>query len=63
MIIGGLFKFSVGLTGLSLAVLILVWGLVKKDNKKIKRAVVIFIATWVVLLLIALAELVLVIES
>ncbi|HTH55307.1 MAG TPA: hypothetical protein VL728_04635 [Cyclobacteriaceae bacterium] len=63
MILGGLFKFSVGLIGLSLAVLILVWGLVKKDNKKIKRAVVIFISTWVALLLIALAELVFVIES
>lgn len=63
MIIGGLFKFSVGLIGLSLAVLILVWGLLKKDNKKIKRAVVIFIGTWVILLIIALAELVFVIES
>jgi hypothetical protein len=63
MIIGGIFKFSVGLIGLSLAVLILVWGLVKKDNKKIRRAAVIFIATWIVLLVIALAELVFVIES
>jgi len=63
MIVGGIFKFSIGLIGLSLAILILVWGLVKKDNKKIKRAVVIFIATWIILLIIALAELVLVIES
>ena len=63
MIIGGLFKFSVGLIGLSFAVLILVWGLVKKDNKKIRRAAVIFIATWIALLLIALGELVFVIES
>lgn len=63
MIIGGLFKFSVGLVGLSLAVLILVWGLVKKDNQKIKRAAVIFMATWIILLLIALAELFFVIES
>jgi hypothetical protein len=63
MILGGVFKFSVGLVGLSLAVLVLVWGLVKKDNQKIKRAAVIFIATWVVLLLIALAEIFLVIEK
>lgn len=63
MITGGLFKFSVGLIGLSLAVLVLVWGVVKKDNKKIKRAAVIFIATWIILLLIALAELTFVIES
>lgn len=63
MIMGGVFKFSVGLIGLSLAVLILVWGLVKKDNKKIKRAVVIFIITWAILLLIALGELFFVIES
>jgi len=63
MIIGGLFKFSIGLIGLSVAILVLVWGLVKKDNKKIKRAAVIFIATWIGLLLIALAELVFVIES
>ena len=63
MIIGGLFKFSVGLIGISLAVLILVWGLMKKDNKKIKRAAVIFIVTWILLLLIALAELFFVIES
>ena len=57
MIIGGLFKFSIGLVGISLAVLILVWGLIKKDNKKIKRAAVVFIVTWVLLLLIALIEL------
>ncbi len=57
MITSDIFKFSIGLIGLSLAVLILVWGLIKKDNKKIKRAVIVFIATWVLLLLIALAEL------
>lgn len=58
MIFGGVFKFSVGLIGISLAILVLVWGLVKKDNKKIRRAAVIFIITWVLLLLVALAELV-----
>ena len=57
MIFGGVFKFSVGLIGISLAILVLVWGLVKKDNKKIRRAAVIFIVTWVLLLLVALAEL------
>ncbi len=57
MVIGGLLKFSIGLIGLSLAILILAWGLIKKDNKKIKRAVVIFIGTWILLLLIALIEL------
>ena len=62
VIIGGMFKFSIGLVGLSLAVLILVWGLVKKDNKKIKRAVIIFVITWMLLLLIALAELFISIE-
>lgn len=62
MLIGGLFKFAIGLIGLSTAVLILVWGLVKKDNKKIRRAAVIFIATWIALLMIALAELLFVIE-
>ena len=57
MVIGGLLKFSIGLTGLSLAILFLVWGLVKKENKKIKRAAAIFLITWVALLLIALIEL------
>ena len=57
MVIGGLLKFSIGLIGLSLAILVLVLGLIKKDNKKIKRAAVIFLITWVVLLLIALIEL------
>ena len=58
MITSGIFKFSIGLIGLSLAVLILVWGLIQKDSKKIKRAVIVFIATWVLLLLVALAELI-----
>ncbi|MBI1770324.1 MAG: hypothetical protein HY015_04430 [Bacteroidetes bacterium] len=58
MITGGIFKFSIGLIGLSLAILILVWGLIKKDNKKIKRAAIVFIVTWVLLLLIALIELI-----
>ena len=57
MVIGGLLKFSIGLIGLSVAILVLVWGLIKKDNKKIKRAVVIFLITWVALLLVALVEL------
>ena len=57
MVIGGLLKFSIGLIGLSLAILVLVWGLIKKDNKKIKRAAVIFLITWGALLLIALVEL------
>ena len=60
MIHTGIFKFVLGLIGMSLAVLILIWGLVKKDNKKIKRAVTIFIITWVALLLVALIELILV---
>ena len=57
MVIGSLLKFSIGLIGLSLAILVLVWGLIKKDNKKIKRAAVIFLITWATLLLIALVEL------
>jgi len=60
MIHTGIFKFAIGLIGMSLAILILIWGLVKKDNKKIKRAAIIFIITWVALLLAALVELVLV---
>jgi uncharacterized membrane protein YecN with MAPEG domain len=57
MVIGGLLKFTIGLIGLSIAIIVLVWGLIKKDNKKIKRAAVIFLITWVALLLIALIEL------
>jgi len=60
MIHTGIFKFVIGLIGMSLTVLILIWGLVKKDNKKIKRAVMVFIATWIALLLVALTELILV---
>jgi hypothetical protein len=60
MIHTGIFKFAIGLIGMSLALLSLIWGLVKKDNKKIKRAVMVFIITWVALLLAALIELVLV---
>lgn len=59
MIHTGIFKFAIGLIGMSLAVLILIWGLVKKDNKKIKRAVTLFIGTWIALLLIALVEIIL----
>lgn len=56
MEIGSLLKFSIGLVGLSIALLILIWGFVKKDNSKIKRAALIFIGTWVILLLIGLLE-------
>lgn len=56
MIVGGLLKFSIGLIGLSVALLILIWGFVKKDNSKIKRAAVIFIGTWAILLVIGLLE-------
>ena len=56
MVIGGVLKFSIGLIGLSIALLILIWGFVKKDNSKIKRAAFIFIGTWIILLLIGLTE-------
>ncbi|MBS1682045.1 MAG: hypothetical protein JST48_10050 [Bacteroidetes bacterium] len=49
-------KFAIGLIGLSVTVLILVWGLIKKDSQKIKRAAVIFIITWIILLLVGLLE-------
>jgi hypothetical protein len=60
MIHTGIFKFAIGLIGMSLALLSLVWGLVKKDNKKIKRAVMVFVITWIALLLIALIEIIIV---
>ncbi len=56
MITGGILKFSIGLIGLSLTLLILTWGLIKKDNAKIKRAVMIFAFTWILLLLIGVIE-------
>jgi hypothetical protein len=56
MIAGGILKFAVALIGLSVTLLILILGLVKKDNSKIKRAVVIFAWTWVLLLLIGAIE-------
>ncbi len=56
MIIGGILKFAIGLIGLSATLSILIWGLVKKDNKKIKRAAVVFVFTWVLLLLIGAIE-------
>jgi hypothetical protein len=56
MEVGGLLKFSIGLIGLSIALLILIWGFVKKDNSKIKRAVKVFVGTWIILLLIGLTE-------
>lgn len=56
MITGGILKFSIGLIGLSLTLLILTWGLIKKDNAKIKRAVIIFAFTWILLLLIGVIE-------
>jgi hypothetical protein len=53
---GGNLKFAIGLIGLSIALLILIWGFVIKDNGKIKRAAMIFVGTWIALLLIGLIE-------
>ncbi len=56
MITGGILKFTIALIGLSITLLILIWGLVKRDNGKIKRAVIIFAFTWILLLLIGVIE-------
>ena len=56
MAFGTILKFLIGLIGLILTIVLLITGLVKKDNKKLKRAGLVFIATWVILIILGAIE-------
>jgi len=56
MAIGTILKFLIGLVGIVLTLILLVMGLMKKDNKKLKKAGLVFIATWAILILLGTIE-------
>ena len=63
MAIATILKFLLGFMGLVLTIVLLIIGLVKKDNKKVKRAGLIFIATWVILIILGTIDFLLLANS
>lgn len=53
MALGTIVKFVIGLGGIVTTLVILTIGIVRKDNKKLKKAGLIFVATWVLLLVLS----------
>jgi len=53
MALGTLVKFVIGLGGILSTLIILTIGIARKDNDKVKRAGLIFAGTWVLLLVLA----------
>ncbi|MGE0773392.1 MAG: hypothetical protein AB7K37_16890 [Cyclobacteriaceae bacterium] len=56
MTLGSILKFGLGFVGIVTTLVLLTAGLVKKDNKKIKKAGLIFLGTWVILILLGTLE-------
>lgn len=56
MAIGTILKFLLGFIGIMVTLILLVMGLLKKDNKKLIKAGLIFIATWVILIALGTIE-------
>ena len=56
MAIGTIFKFLLGFIGVITTLVLLVTGLMKKDNKKLKRAGLVFAGNWVILILMTAIE-------
>ena len=56
MAIGTILKFLLGFIGIVMVLIFLVMGLIKKDNKKLKKAGLIFISTWVILIILGTIE-------
>ena len=56
MAIGTILKFLLGVFGIVMTLILFVMGLIKKDNKKLKKAGLIFIATWVILIVLGTIE-------
>lgn len=56
MTIGSILKFLLGLVGITTTLVLLVGGLLKKDNKKLKKAGLMFLGTWVILIVLGTIE-------
>lgn len=56
MVITTILKFLLGFIGIVMTLVLLTMGLVKKNNKKLKRAGSVFVATWVILILLGVME-------
>lgn len=56
MAIGTILKFLLGLFGIMLTLIFLIAGLMKKDNQRLKKAGLIFIVTWIIIIVIGTIE-------
>ncbi len=56
MVIVGVLKYLLGFVGISLTIILLSWGVVAKNNKRVRRAGIIFLSTCGLLILITLIE-------
>jgi hypothetical protein len=58
MAIGTILKVLLGLIGIVLTLVLLILGLVKKDNKKLKRAGLVFVMTVGISILLSAIEMI-----
>ena len=56
MTLGTVIKFILGLIGIIMTIVLLSMGLIKKDNKRLKRAGLIFLGTWLILIVLTAIE-------
>jgi len=56
MALGTVIKFLIGLGGIILSLVFLAVGLIKKDNTRLKRAGLVFVGIWLILLVFGAVE-------
>lgn len=56
MAMGAILKFLIGFIGVITTLFLLVTGLIKKDKRKLGRAGLVFVGTWVILIALTVIE-------
>lgn len=56
MVFMSILKFALGFTGIIVTLVTMVTGLVKKDQSRLKKAGLVFIGTWGILILLTVVE-------
>lgn len=56
MALGTIIKFILGLIGITWTIILIVGGLIKKDNKRLKKSGLILLGTFAILIVLGIVE-------
>lgn len=56
MAIGSILKFALGFSGIATTLILLISGLATKNKRKLKKSGLVFLGTWLLLIILAAIE-------